>query len=534
MFSKQLVKKGINGFQRFYNLRKIGIRNATSISKLTGAENAENKNFENSKQMNNGITKISTLPNGMRVTTENTPGHFIAVGVYVDAGSRYETANTIGVSHILDRLAFKSTTTYTNEQIQNITESLGGNVMCASSRETIMYQSAIFTQDLTKVLALFADVIRNPLIKPEEVAEQKQTALYEIQEIWQKPEMILPELLHTVAYKDNTLGNPMLCPEDRLSIMTPQMIKDYILTWYRPEQMVIAAAGANHEEVLEKAWKYFGDMPKSPDFNVQQPISSYSVTAPNYKQSKSSLYKTITTAATSLLKSKVPITSTTIQKAHYTGGTLMINQPLPHTHVYMAFEGLSIHDPDIYALAVLQILLGGGGSFSAGGPGKGMYTRLFTDVLNQYPWMESCMCFNHCYTDSGLFGIMASCRPEYNHTVLEVIAQQFDNVSSYGRKNVTQAEFIRAKNQLKSSLLMNLESRMVQVLGYKVPAEVMCKKIDDVSLDDLVRVAKMVVRGQVHNEGNGTGKISVIVQGDLTGLQDVTKVAEKYGLGKSG
>jgi len=100
-------------------------------------------------------------------------------------------------------------------------------------------------------------------------------------------------------------------------------------------------------------------------------------------------------------------------------------------------------------------LLGGGGSFSAGGPGKGMYTRLFTNVLNQYPWMESCVCFNHCYTDSGLFGIMASCHPEYNNAIVDVIARQFDLVTSYGRGGVTQQELMRAKNQLKSSLFMN-------------------------------------------------------------------------------
>src|SRR5436190_11106698 len=137
--------------------------------------------------------------------------------------------------------------------------------MCASSREAIMYQSAIFSQDIPKVIALFSDVIRNPCITPEEVEEQKQTTLYEILEIWQKPEMILPELLHTVAFKDNTLGNPMLCPEDRLVMMTPQLIKEYISTWYRPERMVIAASGAQHEDVVEQAMKYFGDIPKSPE-----------------------------------------------------------------------------------------------------------------------------------------------------------------------------------------------------------------------------------------------------------------------------
>ncbi|CAG8574883.1 8805_t:CDS:2 [Ambispora gerdemannii] len=469
---------------------------------------------------NNSITKITTLSNGIRVTSENTPGHFSAIGVYLDAGSRYETPRTMGVSHLVDRLAFKGTKNRTIEQMQTELESLGGNIMSASSRETIMYQSAIFYQDLPRLLDILADVIRNPLITQEEVIEQQQTAIYELSEIWQKPDMILPELLHTVAYKDNTLGNPMLCPESKLAEMTPELIKEYIATWYRPERIVVAAAGAPHGEIVALTEKFFGDMPKSPDFNAHTFKSSVlGVLNPTKHTSKPSLYKTITTAATSFLSQGSTLQPVPIshggQKSHYTGGTLYLEQPtLPHTHVYVALEGLPIHDPDIYALATLQILLGGGGSFSAGGPGK----------------------------DSGLFGIFASCRPEYNHAVADVIAQQFDHVASPGRYGVTEEELNRAKNQLMSSLLMNLESRMVQledlgrqvqVHGFKVPVEVMCQKIREVTLEDLLRVAQRVVRGQVVNEGKGTGLPTIVAQGQLKNLQDVKKVCERYDIGKS-
>ncbi|CAG8528947.1 7948_t:CDS:2, partial [Cetraspora pellucida] len=140
-----------------------------------------------------------------------------------------------------------------------------------------------------------------------------------------------------------------------------------------------------------------------------------------------------------------------------------------------------------------------------------------------------------------LFGIMASCRPEYNRALVDVIAKQFESVTSYGRGGITQLELARAKNQLKSSLLMNLESRMVQledlgrqvqVHGFKIPVEVMCNKIDDVTLEDLVRVAKKIIRGHVDNEGKGTGQVTVVAQGNLNGLPDVVKICERYGLGK--
>ncbi|KAI9033730.1 Metalloenzyme, LuxS/M16 peptidase-like protein [Phycomyces nitens] len=484
-----------------------------------------------------GLCKVTTLPNGIRVASENTPGHFSAVGVYVDAGSRYETYETRGVSHILDRLAFKSTANKSADQIVGEVESLGGNIMCSSSRESIMYQSAIFSQDLERAISLFSDVICRPNIDPLEVEEQRQTALYEIEEIWSKPEMILPEILHTVAYENNTLGNPLLCPPENLERMTPELIRSYMKTWYRPERMVITACGAEHEKVVELAVQHFGQVPASKD-----PMDSVETHSKALKRQAETVKKP--SLVQSLFGSKGPSAyDIATEPARYTGGSHMMDVPdLPLTHVYIAFEGLSIDDKDIYALATLQILLGGGGSFSAGGPGKGMYSRLFTNVLNQHYWVESCQAFNHCYTDSGLFGIAGSCRPEYANALVEVMCRELDSIgrSDGNVQRVTDAELSRAKNQLKSSLLMNLESRMVQledlgrqvqVHGKKTGIDEMLERIDRVDLEELRRVASRVVRGAVGVTSGGSGKATVVLQGDLRGLKDVSKMVEKYGLG---
>ncbi|KAI9305581.1 Metalloenzyme, LuxS/M16 peptidase-like protein [Cunninghamella echinulata] len=526
-----------------YNSSKASIlkRTESSLSSATGIEALPTKVQEYSKA-STGLCKITTLPNGIRVASENTPGHFSAVGVYIDAGSRYETASTRGVSHILDRLAFKSTSNRTADEIVGELESLGGNIMCSSSRESIMYQSAIFSQDVGRVLSLLSDTIYRPTIDPLEVEEQRMTALYEIEEIWSKPEMILPEILHTVAFQGNTLGNPLLCPPENLAAMTPELIKSYMKTWYRPERMVIAACGAQHNEVVDLALKYFGEIPaSSKEENIDSVVTHAEAlkrqqSLSNNKSIMSSLFKSKNSSST-------PYDLAT-QPAHYTGGTQFLETGAdnPLTHVYVAFEGLSIDDDDIYALATLQILLGGGGSFSAGGPGKGMYSRLFTNVLNQYYWVESCQSFNHCYTDSGLFGIAGSCPPEYANAMVEVICRELDLVArnDVGHFSVNEVELNRAKKQLKSSLLMNLESRMVQledlgrqvqVHGKKTGIDTMLNNIDRVGLDELRRVASRVVRGAVSVTSGGSGKPTFVIQGNLKGLADVTKVAEKYGLG---
>lgn len=414
--------------------------------------------------------------------------------------------------------------------------------MCNSSRESIMYQASVFHKDISKVLPLLADTVRNPAILPEEVSEQQQTALYEISEIWSKPEMILPEIMHSVAYKGNTLGNPMLCPADRLESMTPELIQEYISTWYRPERIVIAATGVSHQQLVDDTTNLFGDM-RSPY------VGSSAKTIPPHLLHSSpsrSSFKTTSRSASSVPLNLDSMKQLSSMPAHYTGGVSMmdrtaIEQPRNEnfTHVYIAFEGLPIYDPDIYALATLQMLLGGGGSFSAGGPGKGMYSRLYTRVLNQHYWVENCVSFNHCYTDSGLFGLSVMCKPEYNRYAVEVAIRELAStlIADPQRGGVSEEELSRAKNQLSSALLMSLETRQVQcedlgrqvqVHGLQVPVMEMIEKISQVDMQKLREVAERVLTGKVKNLGKGTGDITVVAQGALQGLQDPIATYKRY------
>lgn len=456
----------------------------------------------------------------------------------------------------MDRLAFKSSHTRTADEMLETVEQLGGNIQCASSRETMMYQAATFNSAIPTTIGLLAETIRHPQLTDEEISQQLETAQYEVTEIWSKPELILPELVHMAAFKDNTLGNPLLCPEDRLSVINKDVIKAYRDAFYRPERMVIAFAGVPHAEAVRLTEEHFGDM-KSPELPTLSRTGSETSldsleSEPTSESSESSSTSTSEPSSPSLL-SKIPflknLSPSTPQKASvlssistpltlqdlqtpakYTGGFLSLppqppplNPNLPtFTHIHLAFEGLPIGSDDIYALATLQTLLGGGGSFSAGGPGKGMYSRLYTSVLNQYGWVESCVAFNHSYTDSGLFGIAASCLPGRTGTMLEVMCRELRALTlSSGLSALGEVEVQRAKNQLRSSLLMNLESRMVeledlgrqvQTHGRKIPVLEMTRRISELTVQDLRRVAKMVVGGLVDNPGQGSGAPTVVLQ----------------------
>src|SRR5271154_857193 len=126
------------------------------------------------------LTQISTLPNGIRVATEALPGHYSCLGLFLDAGSRYEPDHLYGVSHVVDRLAFHSTKSRSGAEMIQKLEWLGGNSMCQASREHLSYQSSVFNDDVPTMLGLMAETVRDPLLTEEEVESQKETVLYEV------------------------------------------------------------------------------------------------------------------------------------------------------------------------------------------------------------------------------------------------------------------------------------------------------------------------------------------------------------------
>lgn len=168
-----------------------------------------------------------------------------------------------------------------------------------------------------------------------------------------------------------------------------------------------------------------------------------------------------------------------------------------------------------------------------------MYSRLYTNVLNQHGWVESCVAFNHSYTDSGLFGISSSCSPSRVMMMLDVMCRELQALTlDTGFSSLQTVEVNRAKNQLRSSLLMNLESRMVeledlgrqvQVHGRKVGVREMCKRIEELTIQDLRRVAREVMGGMIYNAGNGSGAPTIVLQ---EGLEEHSMQRQQLGWGE--
>jgi processing peptidase subunit alpha len=345
-------------------------------------------------------------------------------------------------------------------------ENLGSIFMSSSSRESLIYQANVFQHHLPDAVDILSDTVRNAAVNDGEIAETKEIILYELQQSFEKPEWLLPELAHQTAYQGDPLGQPQVCIPENLPRITRKTILDYRARFVLPRNIVLAGIGMKHEHLLELAGKYFGDMSPSP--------------------------AEITNNG-----------SCSAVKARYTGGTH--HQPdenLPFLHFFLGFESSSMTDPDLYAFSVLQTMLGGGDSFSAGGPGKGMYSRLYTNVLNQYHWVEKIQASNCSYADTGLFGFHAAVPPIAASKMLDILALELSKILT---APISNEELSRAKNQLRSSVFMNLESKMVhledlgrqvQIKGSRTGTGEISASIDRITEEDLKRVTRKMLSSE--------------------------------------
>ncbi|XP_072744331.1 mitochondrial-processing peptidase subunit alpha [Anoplolepis gracilipes] len=427
------------------------------------------------------ITKITVLPNGLKVASENRFGQFCTIGVLIDSGPRYEAAYPSGISHFLEKLAFGSTNTYNSkDKIMLALEKHGGICDCQASRDTFVYAASAERNGLDIVTQVLGDIVLRPQITEEEVQIARQTVQFELESLHTRPEQepILMDMIHAAAYRNNTLGLSKICPRENIEKIDRKTLHTYLKHHYVPSRMVVAGVGVEHDDLVHAVNKYFVD---------QKPIWE---------------------EQTDLI---LPNNANTVDKsiAQYSAGCVMeeCNVPiyagpsgLPElSHIVIGLEGCSHQDPDFVAMCVLNMMMGGGGSFSAGGPGKGMYTRLYTNVLNRYHWLYSATAYNHAYADTGLFCIHASCTSSYVKDMVEVIVHEMVTMTS----GVSDNELARAKKQLQSMLLMNLEQRPVvfedigrQVLatGSRKRPEYFIQAIDGISKDDIDRVARRLLK----------------------------------------
>ncbi|XP_068628535.1 mitochondrial-processing peptidase subunit alpha [Battus philenor] len=459
-----------------------------------------------SAKSEDSITEVTVLSNGLRVASEKKFGQFCTAGVVIDSGPRYEVAYPNGICHFLEKLSFGATHKFpTRDVMLRELERHGGICDCQGSRDTTVYATSADSRGLEAITQVLAEVTLRPQLSSDEIEAARQAVAFELETLSMRPEQetILMDMIHAAAYKGNTLGLPKICPKENVLKIDRGTIINYLKNHYTPDRMVVAAVGVDHEPFVEHVQKYFVDM---------KPMWS----SENSESFTQIVDKTV---------------------ANYTGGIIQDECEVPLypgsdlpelSHVVIGIESCAHSAPDFVATCVLNMMMGGGGSFSAGGPGKGMYTRLYTNVLNRYHWMFNATAYNHAYVDTGLFCVHSASPPNRIYDTTLVIARELSNMAG----KVGETELRRAKTQLQSMLLMNLEARPVvfedvgrQVLatGKRKPPSYFINEIEKITADDIVRVARKML----------SKRPSVAARGKLTHLPTFEEIQANMTLDKS-
>jgi len=382
--------------------------------------------------------QLNTLPNGFRVVTEAMPGlKSTAIGVWVLAGGRHERAEQNGIAHFLEHMAFKGTQSRSALQIAEAIEDVGGYINAYTSREMTAYYARVLEDDVALALDVIADILLNPVFDEEEIEVERGVILQEIGQTLDTPDDIIFDWLQEEAYPDQPLGRTILGPAKRVGAFGRGDLATFVTEHYGPGQMILSAAGAvDHDAIVKAAERLFGHMPARP--------------APAL-----------------------------IQPARFRGGERREIKKLEQVHFALALEGPDYRDPGIYTAQVYATALGGG-----------MSSRLFQEVRENRGLCYTVFAQAGAYEDTGLTTIYAGTSAEQIAELAHVTIDEMKRAAD----DMSEAEVMRARAQMKAGLLMGLESpsnraerlaRLLSIWGRIPGVEETVERIDAVTTADV-------------------------------------------------
>ena len=370
-----------------------------------------------------------------------------AVGAWVRLGSAHEPDRLAGASHLLEHMVFRGTTNRSRRQVALALESLGGSLNAYTSREHTGFEARVLDRHVPEAVEVLADLIRNPLLREEDLDREREVVLEEIAAVEDAPDDLVFDLHGARMWRGHPYGRPIPGSRDTVAAITRADLVDLHRGAYSGANLVVAAAGrVDHDDFVAMVEDRFG--------GVRAGESTRPVAVPS-----------------DALR-----------------GTDAVVRDSAQTHIVFAAQAPGFSHPDRYALLLLSTALGGG-----------MSSRLFQRIREELALAYSVYSFQSLYMGAGVFGVYLGTRPSCASAALGAVREICAKLAADG---LPPSELARTREQVKGEIMLSLESPMARVgrlAGFAlreepfIPMDRLPRLIDGVAACDIERVARDVL-----------------------------------------
>ncbi|HUB34739.1 MAG TPA: pitrilysin family protein [Bryobacteraceae bacterium] len=389
--------------------------------------------------------ETTTLPNGIRIITEAMPHvRSVSVGIWVGSGSRSETPEQNGISHFIEHMLFKGTTRRSAEDIARSVDSIGGNLDAFTAKELVCFNTKVLDQHLSLAFDVLTDLVLHPLFREDDIDKEKGVILEEIKMEADSPDYLVHEIFSSNFWKDHPLGKPILGTPQTVKRFGHDMVREFYSSVYTPANLIVTAAGnLTHEGLVALAQEHLAGLPPA------APVPS----------------------------DQVPITHARI--------ALRSKKSLEQVHLCLGVPSYPLPHQERFACYVLNTVLGGG-----------MSSRLFQNIRERQGLAYAVFSELNPYRDTGCLSIYAGTSLESARKVVQSIIKEFRELKE---ESVGEEELRRAKDHLKGSLMLSLEStasrmsnlaRQEMYFGRFFTLDELVESIESVTAADVQRIAQ--------------------------------------------
>jgi predicted Zn-dependent peptidase len=408
----------------------------------------------------------TTLPNGLLVLTERMPHlRSVSMGVWIDSGSRDETPERNGISHFIEHMVFKGTTTRSASQLAREVDSIGGNLDAFTGKETVCFNIKVLDENVPAALDLLTDLVLHPTFSPDDLAREQGVILEEIKMDEDNPDYLVHELFTQKFWKGDALGRPILGTAKTVSSFTQAIVLDEYASRFTPQNMVFTAAGnINHDTFVAEVAEAFSSLPAS----------------------------------------TIKLTRTPAPTA-YPHITLKDKKSLEQVQFCLALPSIPIAHPDRYTAYLLNSILGGG-----------MSSRLFQSIREERGLAYSIYSEMNPFRDTGSLAVYAGCAVDKTREVLDLTLTEFRRIKT---ELVSEEEIKRAQDQLKGNMVLGLESsssrmsnlaRQQMYFGRFFTVDDITTEVNRVTREDIQRLANDLIQAD---------KLALTLLGNLGGMK---------------